>query len=1796
MNTSPPWQHTPSLHAVTTGAYAPVESEQKNTQKPYISHSAVLKENKPLPQFTVTTSTQVPSLSTFPMSATGPTPTEPLPAAPESDINAIKRTLFHKILTEIVTYSGLHPNHLTIFGSAVTDLLEGRVNEDVNDLDLLVTDATTANAFLNALNLRLQRSVYDPSFPVADCVPNIRYVNTSPNPLTSAPPAGQLTLFLKGVPWIKIECTVKQSWMTGLDFTQPQQVNKIPVFIEHQRYGTLPVLSHHGYIILDRAALSTISHGIGQQKGDDKITQWLLYNATGLAKIKRHLNTLYRPFLQHPELVELKTLFSTTTSKLREHYSAEQLYRSFFAQPYRLKESASEVKRAFANALLDRQSLPPTAFSYDDLTVMLKHDFDLERTAPDGNCFYQAIASTLNQNQAAKTQFIKSYNSVCIHLAAPESHITQQMVRDVLHSWIETARYWSQQDRQLTLELQSLVLPEAGQTISDVLNRNIISQSASHPNDTAHYGWSSLLSILAMVTGATIVVLRVNQRHQHIEKNRYTIAQVNELYPNLLTMIKGKAGLFPDHNADEAQLQNLLFMAYSGGDHYYAAHPTQRLKNHLTPYVRAEQLLLQQGLFQTVDDASSPPLAEATQPTHNSQPLIIEPSAGRVSPCQEKNTPPADAVPADNLPPQNAASEPPPTVIKTNDTDEHTLTTLAHQLIKKHDVTARIIRQSADLLTNERMSKLGTSLFNEVLKLLQAMPPNQQPRSDQKTVILRKQFSEPIQRSLRLCQQLGHTESNLLLAFETILDKLTQDNNTPPSLWMAEVLTRLQTLHHSGHPQAMTLLMILAASAGSAEALHLAMQPLGQTHETYHQFHFILPSDFPNPELCDQAISAATNVQKLLQSKQPLTDSSNGLSRAFPMNGALYHALTPAQLIGAVDDLAEVNDDDILQALRHCTYHGHILLHRGHTEDALARFLHAAIAYHAAIQKQLPLNHHDAAAGLSAVYCTTRLPRQITSEAKLQHPYLNRWWPYMALIRQSIERTNLDSMLYSIKGQWADTGPIPRLWFAFACAKIKATQGCSLPAAYEDFEFTQACDLSFLTNTIPPDRPVLHTPYTPQQRKPVAIKTLQCRPDSARQLMTVNANKYDPELVRQYTIVKKNLSAKQRIKQQQSAIRRLANKVDLLSSATQSLRDDADPAIPRNPGDIYARALPLLDRIHELTTQDVAILLSQADEKLTKVRENNAFLKDVLGQKTSLMLNGLSIFYVISHIRTEITFTTELIDKLVRFHDTLLTRQLINTACHKKYNVPQSITQLITLLDPARYEQCSEARVHHLLRIFFSCQQLVPESLKRPNPNFIAALIQGWLRHSHDEHRLVALLELVIAFKFSNDQYQTTFLPVIETILLKIQYLTAKEKNGDIEDQLNLYKRVSEAILKFPTTAVIGFYQAIWMPQHKRLELLTEHAQAEANSEVDHYWRILVEEEETRQKAERQKIEQIMNRQHDALQSRRRQAVEHSAPESETASLSSDNALTTSDQSITEKQTADHTNEQSEARHHTHTPPVQHQRQMPDPDEQAINSLATACALTNANQTDQATAILESLRGMALNDSLLMLQINMLYVQVRIKNFFSNIGHGMSESRALLKQTSQQQTIMAEDLKRQETIIDDGQIVYIRLKKYQICNISQNIDRLKTALLEHEGQLIQALALCKTVITMVEKQHTTIDSTAIRSQLATSLQIITEQHDRLSEFLTNVTNAGNAMIGLLDSRKQILALIRCISDNYAPQRAKKTPTEIANSPIHAIRTQTNDTVRRLMAFSDNHLLSPQLLKVARQYSRQQITP
>ncbi len=431
----------------------------------------------------------------------------------------------------------------------------------------------------------------------------------------------------------------------------------------------------------------------------------------------------------------------------------------------------------------------------------------------------------------------------------------------------------------------------------------------------------------------------------------------------------------------------------------------------------------------------------------------------------------------------------------------------------------------------------------------------------------------------------------------------------------------------------------------------------------------------------------------------------------------------------------------------------------------------------------------------------------------------------------------------------------------------------------------------------------------------------------------------------------------------------------------------------------------------------------------------------------------------------------------------------------------------------------------------------------------------------------MALLELVIAFKFSNDQYQTTFLPVIETILLKIQYLTAKEKNGDIEDQLSLYQRVREAIQEFPTTAVIDFYQHIWMPQHKRLELLAEHALAEANSEADHYWHILVKEEENRRSAERQKIEQIMNRQHDALQLRPRQAVEHSTPESETVSLSSDNVLTTTDQPITEKQAADHPHEPSEARYHTQTPPAQRQRQMPDPDEQTIKSLAKACALFSGNQTAQAITVLTTLHSMTINDSLLRLQVNMVYTQVLIKDFFSKIGHGMSESRVLLKQASQQQTIMAEDLRQQQSIMNDGKVVYIRLKKYQICNISQNITRPKTALSEHQTQLIQALTLCKTVITTVEKQYITTDNASIRSQLATSLQIITAQHDYLSEFLTNITDAGKAIIALLDSRKQILALIRRISDNYAPQMAKKTPANIANSPIHEIRTQTNDTVR-----------------------------
>lgn len=425
--------------------------------------------------------------------------------------------------------------------------------------------------------------------------------------------------------------------MKELDLTRDDYVIRIPTHISTEYKGTIPVLSTMGYLALDLFSLKKLHDNLITTTEDNQKLRVILNSAMTLSKIEKHVFTLYyhpkNPGLHKSEPFKaLNSGFVEAITLIRNIYSADQLYHSFFDSPYQLKHSRSQEKRALINILSSDKCRHETAYSFNELMILLRNDFDLENTAKDGNCFYASLASGLNKNRAAATNFLKTYNvllGTSLHNTAHEQVVIRpDMVRHIIHCWIGCALNAGLSASEYE-ELNTLILPEPGKSIHDLLKSRLIADPAANPNDTGHYGWSSLLHIMAIVTGTTIILLKVNPKKQNIEKHKHSIHEANQLTPNLIKTLRAKQPALFNSDANDARITSLLFIAHSGGDHYYSASPSPGLINVFRPYMLAEHYLIMP--FRAKETECKQPQHHASQPPAHQQ-AITEETLGFIHP------------------------------------------------------------------------------------------------------------------------------------------------------------------------------------------------------------------------------------------------------------------------------------------------------------------------------------------------------------------------------------------------------------------------------------------------------------------------------------------------------------------------------------------------------------------------------------------------------------------------------------------------------------------------------------------------------------------------------------------------------------------------------------------------------------------------------------------------------------------------------------------------------------------------------------------------------------------------------------------------------------------------------------------------------------------------------------------------------------------------------------------------------------------------------------------------------------
>ncbi|USE34905.1 hypothetical protein [Endozoicomonas sp. SCSIO W0465] len=1658
-------------------------------------------------------------------------PSVSAPIKTEPSLPAFKRVIFYEVLTDIMHFNHYYPGQLVIFGSCGVDLLYARINENVNDIDILLNDEETANKLIINLNRKLQHIVFAEAFPLKDCSPNMRLVGSHPDNFEASPLSGQLTLFLTGKPWIKIECSVKTTWMKELDFTHDHYVNRIPIYIKAQYGGTLPVLSPNGYLALDIFSLKKNNEKLIVNENNNQKLTGVLNSAVALSKIDKHFITLYcqqtNPSFYDSELFKaLNRQFHETIALIRNICPVERLYHCFFSSPYQLKHSPSPEKRALINILSSDKFRHEPAYSFHDLMILLRNDFDLENTAKDGNCFYESLASGLNKNRTAAINFLKTHNflrGISLHNPANKNMvISSEMIRYTVHHWIACA-YTAGLSASEYEELNTLILPESGKTINDLLENRTIANPAGNPNDTAHYGWSSLLHIVAIITGTTIILLKVNPKEQNIEKHKHSIHEANQLTPNLIKTLKIKQPALFNCAVGDTRLASLLFIAHSGGDHYYAASPSPRLINVFKPYILAERYLMAPA--QSEEHQFKQAQHRSGQPPVHQQAITIASSG---SPLPPPNKSP-DTVEQKT---QNHALESPGCLVTgKKKSSEDTVVEPANPTTTKEVDREALIKKKTQIvlamisnpetchsLSEDKKHKLGDSLFNEVLKVIQE--PGQ---TDRITVDMRA-LSDTTLLALETGKQLNHIESILILALYQIIH--LSDVNNP--MLMTEILRDLRTVNRAKHIKAPVVLTILAARTGSPEAFNLAVQPCTPTYnqQKYHDLSFTLPAEFDAlyPDYRTMNPYLIYSVVYFIEKKVFSAPDWQEVDLYFPVDKELNALLTPTLLISDTREsgTSESGTTDITtmrSAMLHCVYKGNISLHRGDTARALTLFLKAAIAYVMATDNGTDISHYEEAAGLSAIYMTIRLIPCIDPQCDLQSeaPFLHSWMPHINLIRHRLETASLKTLLYAIKAQRTTETLWAHSLFTYAYSKTATLLGYALPESFETFKSLLDQEITFLFDHGSPVEEPPPPPCSAGKKSDTIATTALTISNSKEYTLASSANgkqkwQADPVLLAKYKISEKQTPKKQNRKAIEN-VKILKERVESLSNDFLHLYKDANPNKTRNAANIYTRAIELFDQSIALATQDIPIITREY-ESGSRDSLKTYVLEKTKMQKAVLMLNTLYGFAALSHIKEDLLFKQELVEKLILFHNTLLSKESIESIAEKhQQKLDKRVAHFIELLDPLQYNDRSEPFLKSMVLILVSCKRLVSNCISDKNVVSIASLIKQWIANCNNEINLMETLELIITLGFSDHEFHTQFNPLIDTILLKIQYLTAKQDdNSDKEDQLILYQSVEKILGKFDSTEQIKFYQSIWTPQCERLYKMTNQEMALKSAEAEKYWDILIREEQENNAREQKKFESIINGKLSTITSEQNNHY------------TEDDAESDSEESTSVE---------------PHQPPCSvssdHSGDLNDiaSSKTANDSLKMAWQYYGNGQLSKADTIVLGLLKNPPDDSLLIVEIKSLRAEILFKQFFDRVLQGMQRSRGISICSSNYLKKMKSDLCKQKELSKSDKNTRITLQKQQIRNLSDKVFELATSFSTHQHILQDAFTLQKEIINVLQLFAMDGDQeTQDLSEIKYDLELIMSEQDRISCFVANIKTASENMIKILDCRRQLLALIR----------------------------------------------------------------
>ncbi len=498
-----------------------------------------------------------------------------------------------------------------LYGSAGIKLIKVGKKDALatKDLDFLMTSREMADDFLIEVDRVIRPVIFlkmandiPGSDKALELSPSRRPAGRGPGMLSLAPDCGQFTVFSENEPWFMVEVSVKPEWMAPLDFSSTQYLQNKEIISGFH----IPVLTLEGFCCLDALVLENECQTLKASRQPSP--ELILYSIYSLLKSSKKRAYYKEYFQRHGEsgtFGHYQTSFNNLlqTVRMQQGVFQQSVDSSLLAIPQKQERELVIWEKRYESqfskkqkAILDYMDESKRQQEYQDSLIqfMLSSYFKVGGFDRSGNCFYWAAAAVINRSKVASDRVKQWFYKKKVNRKTEE--ISPNQVRYLIDRWIRDARdLLAKEDMNLSAgehdsalfdSLSFLLGISQGQTVQSILDNEFIKKAAPSADATQFYGWNTLSFPVSLVLGMPMSVITRPGRESLFMPEIYSYEKAKELFPDLIDQLQKNPDLV---NPDQTRhlVDDMLVLIHSGGDHYYSAEPSGKLKRKVKQYQEA---------------------------------------------------------------------------------------------------------------------------------------------------------------------------------------------------------------------------------------------------------------------------------------------------------------------------------------------------------------------------------------------------------------------------------------------------------------------------------------------------------------------------------------------------------------------------------------------------------------------------------------------------------------------------------------------------------------------------------------------------------------------------------------------------------------------------------------------------------------------------------------------------------------------------------------------------------------------------------------------------------------------------------------------------------------------------------------------------------------------------------------------------------------------------------------------------------------------------------------------------------